>query len=119
MIPHTVSMAKAARPASQKVRNHVKKWRKLRGLTQEQLAAGAKRSRALITQIETGTTQLTEGTLYALAEILDCTPGELLHVDPSKQSIEVAIADELRGADENTKAEALGYIRGLVAKKKQ
>lgn len=115
--PDNDSMAKPLRPrkAASTDRHYVKEWRLYRGLTQEQLAARVERTRALITQIETGKTDLTEGMIYALAHALDCGAGDLFRFNPSKEGTVVDIADELRKADPTVQAEVLGYIRGLVA----
>ncbi|TGR71754.1 XRE family transcriptional regulator, partial [Mesorhizobium sp. M2D.F.Ca.ET.223.01.1.1] len=47
-------------------RHYVKQWRQYRDLSQEQLAERVGKSRGLISQIESGVTDLTEEMIYAL-----------------------------------------------------
>jgi transcriptional regulator with XRE-family HTH domain len=112
------SMAKQRAPRRTQpriVRHYVRQWRDFRGLTQEQLAERVGKSRALITQIEKGWTDLTEEMIYSLSEALNCEPGDLFRVNPQKAGAVVDITDMLKNSDPAIQAEALGYIRGLVA----
>lgn len=113
-------MAKQTRPSllRRKPRHYVSQWRKYRGLKQEQLAERVDRSRGLISQIENGIIDLTEDMLYALADALRCSPGDLLEVNPLVEGELVDITDLLRGQPESVRAEALGYVRGLIAGRK-
>lgn len=61
-----------------KPRHFIKEWRKYRGLNQEQLAGRIEMSTASISQIETYTQGWTDETLAAIADALDCAPGDLL-----------------------------------------
>jgi transcriptional regulator with XRE-family HTH domain len=98
------------------VRHYVKQWREYRGLSQEQLADRVDRSRGLISQIESGTTALTEDMIYALADALSCAPWDLLRVNPLKEGVLVDITDALKDKSAAIQAEALGFVRGLVRK---
>lgn len=95
-------------------RQFIAEWRKKRNLTQEQLAERIERSRGLVSQLESGFTAYTAETLNAIADALSCEPWDLLHVDPSKEGQVVDIVDLLRKASPEQKAEAIGYIKGLV-----
>ena len=95
-------------------RHYVAAWRKYRGLSQEQLAERIGKSRGLISQLESGTTAYTAETLHALADALSCEPWDLLNVDPTKEGQVVDIMDLLREATPEQKAEAVGFIKGLV-----
>lgn len=100
------------------VRHYVKEWRQYRGpMTQEQLAERIGKSRGLISQIESGTTELTEEVVYALAEAFRHTPGDVFRVNPLKEGVVVDISDSLLGKPPEIQAEALGFVRGLVARK--
>jgi transcriptional regulator with XRE-family HTH domain len=115
-------MAKQVRKPPQQrraPRHYVKQWREYRGLTQEQLAERVGRSRGLISQIESGTTELTEEMIYALAEAFRHTPGDVFRVDPTKEGLVVDITDALSGKPADVQAEALGFVRGLVATRRQ
>lgn len=62
--------------------HYIKEWRKFRGLTQERLADRVDMSTSSISQLENGKQDYTQGTLEALAEALQCTPGDLLIRNP-------------------------------------
>jgi transcriptional regulator with XRE-family HTH domain len=101
-------------PKRQWRRQYIAAWRKHRGLSQEQLAERIGKSRGLISQLESGTTAYTAATLAALAEALSCEPWDLLNVDPTKEGQVIDIMDLLREATPEQKAEAVGFIKGLV-----
>lgn len=101
-----------------RVRHYVREWRLYRApMTQEQLAERIGRSRGLISQIESGTTELTEELVYALAEAFRHTPGDIFRINPLKEGVVVDIADSLAGKPADIQAEALGFVRGLVARR--
>jgi transcriptional regulator with XRE-family HTH domain len=100
-----------------KPRHYVKEWRKHRGLTQDQLAERIDRSRGLISQFESGETELTEEMVYALADAFRHTPGDVFRVNPLMEGVVVDITDSLLGKPADIQAEALGFVRGLVARK--
>lgn len=102
-------------PKPKRVRHYVKEWRKHRKMTQEKLAGQIDKSRGLISQIESGETSLSEEMIYALANAFQCEPGDLFRVNPLKAGIVIDITDSLKGAPESVQAEALGFVRGLVA----
>ena len=106
--------AKPRRP----VRHYVKEWRTYRDLTQDQLAERVNKSRGLISQIESGVTDLTEDMIYAIADAVNCAPWDLLRVNPLKEGLVVDITDALRGAPVEIQAEALGFVRGIVGGRK-
>jgi transcriptional regulator with XRE-family HTH domain len=96
------------------VRHYVKQWRAKRELTQERLAERIDRSRGLISQYESGETELSEEAIYALADAFNIDPGDILNVNPEKEGILVDITDALRGKDPAVQAEVLGFVRGLL-----
>ncbi|ESZ60510.1 helix-turn-helix domain-containing protein [Mesorhizobium sp. M0050] len=115
-------MAKQVRKPSKPrrpVQHYVKEWRTYRELTQDQLAERVGKTRGLISQIESGTTELTEGMIYALADAFRHTPGDVFRVNPLKEGLVVDITDALRGAPSDVQAEALGFVRGIVGGRKQ
>lgn len=67
---------------TQRPKNFIRAWRKYRGLTQEALAEAIGVATASISQVETGKQGFSDTTLYALAEALDCTAGDLLTREP-------------------------------------
>jgi transcriptional regulator with XRE-family HTH domain len=113
-----VSMAKQVRKQAQQrraPRHYVKEWRVYRApMTQEQLAERVGKSRGLISQIESGTTELTEEMIYLLADAFHCAPWDILRVNPLKEGVVVDITDALKGKPADIQAEALGFVRGLI-----
>lgn len=63
-------------------RHFIKQWRKYRGLTQERLAERIGLSVSSISQLETGKQDYSQSTLEALADALQCEPGDLLMRNP-------------------------------------
>lgn len=100
--------------AKKQRRDNIRLLRKRRNLTQEQTAERVERSRGLISQIETGETDLTEDMIYALANAYSVKPWELLMVDPAKDRLLMDINDALRDKPPALQAEVLGFIRGLL-----
>ena len=56
----------------------MRKMRKLRGLSQDELALRAEIDRSYIGRIERAEVNLTLDMLYKIADVLDCEPHELL-----------------------------------------
>lgn len=81
-------MAKTVRPRfkPQHRRHFIKQWRVHRGLTQEQLASRTEVTDGTISQLENGRIAYTQGTLEQIADALQCTPGDLLNVDPTREN---------------------------------
>lgn len=61
----------------------LKEWRKYRGLTQEVLADRVGWSVGNVSQLEQGKQGYSDEGLALLAEALQCTPGQILEVDPT------------------------------------
>lgn len=64
--------------------NHLRAWRKLRGLTQEQLAEAVGTTKAVIGNLENGERGLSSKWLKLLAPALGTRPGFLLDYAPSE-----------------------------------
>lgn len=62
-----------------------REWRKHRKLNQETLADRVGLTASSISQLENGKQGFTDKTLIALAEALECHPGELLLRDPTRE----------------------------------
>lgn len=84
---HNFSMARRVVPRFKKAgvrrRIFLKQWREYRGLTQEQLADRVGWSVGNVSQLERGLQGYSQEGLEALAEALQCDPGQILNVDPS------------------------------------
>jgi transcriptional regulator with XRE-family HTH domain len=61
----------------------LKQWREYRDLTQEQLAERVGWSVGNVSQLERGLQGYSQEGLEALADALQCDPGQLLNVDPT------------------------------------
>lgn len=95
-------------------RHFIKEWRKFRGLTQQQLADRVETVVSGISQLEGGKQGYSQAMLEALASALSCEPWDLLNVDPSKEGDVVDLTRLLKGATPEQKAEAIGYVKGLL-----
>jgi DNA-binding Xre family transcriptional regulator len=62
----------------------LKEWRKHRGMTQEDLAEAAGMSVSNVSQLEQGRQGYSDEGLEKLADALNCTPGQILMVDPTR-----------------------------------
>lgn len=87
-------------------RTYIEAWRKYRGLSQVQLEHRMERapgepliSRVSIGRIEKGLQPYSQPILEALAEALDCTPSDLLEVNPMKDGEVVDLMRILRSMD--------------------
>lgn len=76
-------------PSKRKVRFFFKEWRKHRRLTQDELAAMVGVSASSISQLETGKQGFTDTTLIALSDALQCSPGDLLSINPLNNDISI------------------------------
>lgn len=95
--------------------NHLRAWRKFRGLTQEQLAEKIGTSKAVIGHLETGRNGLSDKWLTKLAPALQTTSGYLLEHDP--ESLPTDVLDVWRDVPEDRRAEGLEMLRILARKR--
>lgn len=91
-------------------RHYVREWRKFRGLTQERLAERTPYTTGAISQLETGRTNYTQDMLEALAQALDCKPGDLISRNPYMDGDVVYLFNDL--SDEKKRI-ALEMLRTL------
>lgn len=80
----------------EKPRFFFREWRKHRGKTQEELAEIMGVSTSSISQLETGKQGFTDTTLIALAEALNCEPGDLLMRNPLDTEAPWSIWDKIK-----------------------
>lgn len=119
----TVSMAKRTKkqalqeqvtprfkPARQRI--YLKEWRKYRHLTQEQLAEAAGMVVSNVAQLEQGRQGYSDKGLEALANALNCTPGQILMVDPTKDEAIWSIWETATQGDRKKILETAKIITG-------
>lgn len=75
---------KAATTPRAPATHFLKNWRKVRGLTQQELGDRVDMDKGSISRIESGSTNLTEDTIRAFSKALDLVPGQLF-VDPTAE----------------------------------
>jgi transcriptional regulator with XRE-family HTH domain len=91
--------------------NYIRQWRKFRQLTQEQLAERIEMAPASISQIERGLQGWTDGTLYALADALNCQAGDLLTRNPLDTEAPWSLWERLKPED---RPKAIAILRTLA-----
>lgn len=87
------------KPAKVRQRIFLKEWRAYRGLTQEALAERVGMSKGNISQLEQGVQGYSQEGLESLAHALQCDPGQLLSVDPSKDDAIWSILERAKPAE--------------------
>lgn len=93
----------------------LRKWRKFRGFTQEQLAGRLDMATASISQLETGKTGYTQDTLERLADRLNCQPADLLMRDPTDPQGIWSIWDRLKPVQQR---QAIKVLKALAEEDK-
>src|ERR1700738_4009489 len=68
-----------------KPRHFIKAWRIHRGLTQERLGDRVGVTHGALSQLERGLVNYTQPMLEALADALQCEPGDLITRDPNSE----------------------------------
>jgi transcriptional regulator with XRE-family HTH domain len=96
----------------QRRRHFLKEWRQYRELTQEQLAERVGWSVGNISQLERGQQGYSDEGLAALADALNCTPGQILDVDPTNDDAIWSLWERARPGERQTLIEvAKGFLR--------
>ena len=91
--------------------NHfIREWREFRGLSQERLAERVDLSVSSISQLENGKQGYRQATLEALANAMQCRPGDLLMRNPLTEDAPWSIWDTLKPAQ---KRQAIALIEAL------
>lgn len=102
------------KPQRKRLRHFIKEWREYRGLTQEQVADRIGVSATTFGRIEGSKVPYNQDFLEEAAYALQCEPGDLLHVNPTKEG---DVVDLMRHLNDRQKQEAAEYIRFLAQKK--
>lgn len=100
------------------VPTHVRKWRKHRGMTQDDLGDLIGVSGSSISQLETGKQGFTDKTLAELSRALECSPLALLAQDPSRPDSFwplFEVAEKLEGTERRRAFTTIRAALGLDA----
>jgi transcriptional regulator with XRE-family HTH domain len=91
---------------------YLRQWRRFRNLTQEQLADRVGWSVGNVSQLETGQQGYSDEGLALLAEALNCTPGQILDVDPTDDNAIWSLWERAKPAQRQTILEvARSFVR--------
>lgn len=112
---HPPAMSDKVKPRFKKEprRFFFREWRKHRGYTQEQLAEMIGTVTSTISQLETGKQGFTDSTLVALADALNCSPGDLLMRNPLDAEAPWSIWESIPQED---RPQAMRTLRSFVSK---
>lgn len=98
--------------------HYIRQWRDKRGLSLEQLADRMEKEPGVrlltpmsISRIERGQQPFTEATLYAFASALDCSPSDLIEVNPL---VEGDVIDLLRAMSDEERRKAIQVLRAMT-----
>lgn len=101
-------------------KTYIREWRQFRGLSLRKLSDRIESepgitsiTHASIQRIEMGEQPYNQETLEALAVALDCSPTDLLNVNPKKEGKVVDILTELRNLNEDQQRRALAHIQAV------
>lgn len=103
----------APHPKPRRRRIFLKEWRQYRNLTQEALAERVGWSVGNVSQLERGQQGYSDEGLAALADALNCTPGQILDVDPTKED---AIWSIWERAKQGERQDITDYARYVIEK---
>lgn len=94
-------------------RHFIREWRKHRRLTLEQLAERIEVTHGAISQLARGVINYTKPMLEAIADALNCSPGDLITVDPLHPSEAWSIVETLEALPAEQRANVISIIEGL------
>lgn len=98
-----------------KYRYYFAEWRKHRHMTQDSLAELTGLTPSSISQLENGKQGFTQNTLEALAEALDCKPGDLLQNHPSERDGRDVLLMQIRSLSDKKLDQAKSYIAYILS----
>lgn len=92
-------------------RHFIREWRKFRELTQTQLAERIGITKSYLSKIESGKKRYDQPFLEAAAEVLRCSPADLIVRDPTDPEGMWSIWDQLQPAQRRQAVEILKTIK--------
>jgi transcriptional regulator with XRE-family HTH domain len=92
--------------------HYMRAWREARGISLDEMTRRIGLSKPSLSRIENGKTPYYQDVLEAYAEVLDCTPGDLLTRKPTDPEELWAVWDTLR---EEAKPVGIRLLKALAA----
>jgi transcriptional regulator with XRE-family HTH domain len=97
-------MAVRFKKKGRRSRTFIAQWREFRGLSQEDLADRMGTTGASVSRVESGRTPYSQDWLEAAAEVLGCTPADLISRDPRASANDIDRAIELLQSSQRASA---------------
>jgi transcriptional regulator with XRE-family HTH domain len=95
--------------------NHfIREWRKYRHLTLEQLAERIELTHGAVSQLERGLVNYTQPTLEAIADALQCSPGDLVMRNPLMDDAVWSLQERLAKATPQQRQKSLALIETFL-----
>lgn len=91
----------------------LREWRKARNLTQARLGDRVNKDPSIISRLERGEIPYSQEWLEALADALNCEPGDLLRPPPTETDLDAY--DILRSVPPAKKPDAIRILKALAA----
>lgn len=107
-------MPSVPKPKRARTKHYFAEWREYRGLTQERAIERLGWSQSKISRIESGKTPYNEDDLAAAAIAYDCSPIDLLSVNPLKEGELIDITAMLRRAPSPVRQQILAVAGTLL-----
>lgn len=101
-------------PRKQYRKTYVREWRQHRDMTLEQLADMVDMKASALSYLERGQSGYTQGTMERIAAALRTDVPSLISRNPSSDPDAIDIADIMRGASPEQRAEIIGYAKGVT-----
>lgn len=110
-------MAPKTRSHRERTKHYIKEWREYRGLTQERAIERLGWSQSKISRLERGETPYDEFDLAAASVAYNCSPSDLISVNPLVEGDVIDIMGMLRTAEPGARNVAKRILKELLDKK--
>ncbi|PLW77870.1 helix-turn-helix domain-containing protein [Cohaesibacter celericrescens] len=106
----TLMVERFGKTSGQLSRWYLREWRKHRGLNQDELANAIDSTKGTISRMELGTRPYNQPFLEACAEVLNCSPADLLSGPPEENGMLDELHSKLSGKSKEQLAKILNLI---------
>ena len=107
-------MPSVPKPKRARTKHYFAEWREFKQLTQERAIERLGWSQSKLSRIESGRTPYNEDDLAAAAAAYDCSPMDLISVNPLKEGEVIDITRLLKRAPPSTREQILAVVRTLL-----